>query len=150
MKTCSRCSNILPLSSFHKMTKKNGTGDGYRADCRSCRNQYRRNFRKANPELFFQKENTPEYKAQSSAAALKRNYGITFEQFQQMKSDQNNTCAICKKPENHKYKKNLSVDHCHKTNKVRGLLCHSCNVVLGLIKEDLGILRSIKQYLKGD
>jgi hypothetical protein len=145
VRVCRLCNKELPLTSFHK----NGTRK-YRTDCIDCRNAHRRQLRKDNKETIFQKENTPEYKEKSKAAFIKRRYDLTIDQFQQLEIKQNNCCAICNKPEKHKYKKKLSIDHNHVTGKVRGLLCHSCNVVLGLIKEDLGILESIKQYLKGD
>lgn len=145
MQVCRICNQELPFISFHK----NGTRK-YRTDCINCRNSNRRQFRKDNKEIIFQKENTPEYKAKSSAAAIKRLYGLSIEQFQNMEKAQNGLCAICNNPEQNPQKKKLSVDHCHTTGKVRGLLCHNCNVVLGLIKEDSRILESIKQYLKGD
>lgn len=145
MRECRVCNKHLPLTSFHRSGNR-----GYRTDCKDCRNNHRRQFRQENKHIFFEKENTPEFKAKSKAKSLKRNYGITSDQFDQLNTIQQGLCAICNKPENHKHKKHLSVDHNHKTGKVRGLLCHSCNVVLGLIKEDLGILESIKQYLKGE
>ncbi len=56
---------------------------------------------------------------------LRRRYGITLEQFDAMVKKQNRKCGICfaVKP--------LSVDHCHKTGKIRKLLCRSCNSRLG-------------------
>lgn len=42
----------------------------------------------------------------------------------------------------------LSIDHCHTTGKVRGLLCRQCNIALGKFKEDVTILQSAIAYLK--
>jgi hypothetical protein len=63
---------------------------------------------------------------------------------------QNGVCAICKLPESRKSRSGLytlSVDHDHKTGKVRGLLCHRCNNCLGTLKDDTHILQSAIDYL---
>jgi len=59
---------------------------------------------------------------------LKR-YNITLDQYNEMFNKQEGKCAICKKHQN-EIKKTLCVDHNHKTNEVRKLLCHTCNVTL--------------------
>lgn len=61
---------------------------------------------------------------------LMRRYGITPEQHAQMFADQNGACAICLATD-----KRLCVDHCHRTSKVRGLLCVTCNVWLGVLED---------------
>lgn len=61
---------------------------------------------------------------------LKLKYGITLEEFEMMKSRQNDVCAICQKS------RPLTVDHCHTTGKVRMLLCNSCNRGLGCFDDD--------------
>jgi len=64
---------------------------------------------------------------------------------------QNGKCAICKKPETRKTGnkiRELSIDHCHKTGKVRGLLCDSCNNGLGRFKDSVKLLESALKYLK--
>jgi len=43
----------------------------------------------------------------------------------------------------------LQVDHCHKTNKIRGLLCLPCNVSLGYLEEDTERLLGLVDYLNG-
>jgi hypothetical protein len=59
---------------------------------------------------------------------LKR-YNITLDQYNEMFNKQEGKCAICKKHQN-EINKTLCVDHNHKTNAVRQLLCHTCNVTL--------------------
>ena len=82
---------------------------------------------------------------------LKRTYGISLEDFNNMLSSQNNLCAICKK-EGFKINKNtalnLVVDHCHVTGVVRGLLCHNCNRALGLFKDNIESLNTAILYLE--
>lgn len=62
-----------------------------------------------------------------------------------MLKKQGGGCAICGIKPN---KKPLSVDHCHKTGKVRGLLCQKHNIAIGLFDEDLLLFDRAKQYLK--
>ena len=69
-----------------------------------------------------------------------KKYGITAFDFDRFLAQQKGVCAICKKNESHKNKKNLSVDHDHTTGKVRGLLCHRCNTALGLFNDDIKLL----------
>lgn len=59
-----------------------------------------------------------------------RMYNITYHDYMHMQNVQDGKCAIC---ENESVKERLSVDHCHTTGKVRGLLCRSCNRALGII-----------------
>ena len=58
-----------------------------------------------------------------------------------MWKDQEGICLICKKDEA------TVVDHCHITDTVRGLLCHSCNLLLGQAKDNIEILRNAIEYL---
>jgi len=74
---------------------------------------------------------------------LKRKYNLTIEQFEQMKEKQNNLCKICNSSNK------LVVDHCHKTNKVRGLLCNECNKGLGFFRDNRKFLDIAIQYLEG-
>jgi hypothetical protein len=82
---------------------------------------------------------------------LKRAFGITLDDYHRMFDRQQGLCAICKQPE--KWTRNgklvaLSVDHNHKTGKVRELLCYQCNTALGKLREDLGIIESMVEYLR--
>lgn len=84
---------------------------------------------------------------------LKKTFGITYETYKQMEVAQNGVCAICGQTEtftHHMTKKiaNLAVDHCHKTGKIRGLLCHKCNHGLGKFDDDVSLLRKAATYLE--
>jgi hypothetical protein len=70
-------------------------------------------------------------------------YGITLEKYNEMIAAQKGVCLICNIPKNER----LHVDHCHKTKNVRGLLCGSCNRMLGLAKDDTMVLMKAIQYL---
>ena len=82
---------------------------------------------------------------------LKRYYGIDLAKYQEMLLEQNGVCGICKKPEtsvvNGKIKP-LAVDHCHNSEKIRGLLCARCNQAIGLLNEDVNVLTSAIEYLR--
>ena len=73
----------------------------------------------------YNKENPDKRKS----AILKYEYGITLDQYNEMFNKQEGKCAICQKHQN-EITKTLCVDHNHKTNEVRQLLCHTCNVTL--------------------
>lgn len=82
---------------------------------------------------------------------LKRQFGINLNKYKEMLWLQNDVCAICKQKETFTYLgdriKRLAVDHCHNSKKIRELLCHRCNVVLGSIKDDIELLDKLKAYL---
>ena len=69
-------------------------------------------------------------------------YGISIEEYESMLESQSGLCAICAEPG-----QKLFVDHNHQTGKVRGLLCPSCNGALGMVREDLAIIDSLKAYV---
>ena len=81
---------------------------------------------------------------------LRNDYGITLQDYEAMYKTQNGKCAICgKEPKNGRgILRKLYVDHCHQTNRVRGLLCHSCNMGIGLLDDSLELLFSAIEYLK--
>lgn len=72
---------------------------------------------------------------------------LTVDWYSKLIEEQNECCAICKK--NIKsFVKRLVVDHCHKTGKVRGLLCHSCNTAIGNLRDNVEILKSAIDYIE--
>jgi hypothetical protein len=94
----------------------------------------------------------PKPKAHKSprAARLKAVYGISEQKYAAMLADQAGVCAICKRPETTMFRgkpRPLSVDHSHKTGKVRGLLCGKCNSLLGFAEDEVETLRQAEKYL---
>jgi dCMP deaminase len=87
----------------------------------------------------------PEYKVKARAWRLMNYYGMTPEQYEALFVLQGGMCAICHNPP--LGKENLSVDHDHKTGKVRGLLCQNCNRAIGGLQESMGNLRGAINYL---
>ena len=85
---------------------------------------------------------------------LKHHYGITLDQYRALNDAQGGKCAICRKEE-HRFTSGsptkvnqLAVDHCHKTKRVRGLLCAHCNSAIGHVRDDPEILRVMIEYLE--
>lgn len=75
---------------------------------------------------------------------IKRRYGLTPEQYHRMLDDNGGMCAVCR------IKLATVVDHNHKTMRVRGLLCHSCNTGLGMFGDSVETLLNAIAYLKED
>lgn len=122
--TCSLCSREKPTSEF--------AYDGKRSYCKSCWNAEHRIGGRFAPNQRLRVE-----------ANLRRNYGITLAEFEARATEQNHRCAICRR------KKRLVVDHDHETGHVRGLLCSSCNLAIGLLSESLELTERLVVYLGG-
>lgn len=76
---------------------------------------------------------------------LRRKYGLTGEQYDQMLAGQGGRCALCGDESNGR---TWHVDHCHDSGKVRGLLCDLCNRGLGHFRDNAGVLRRAVAYLE--
>jgi len=74
---------------------------------------------------------------------LLKKYGMTPSDYERIWTEQGGVCAICGLPE---LRRRLSVDHDHKTGKIRGLLCDRCNLAFGLLQDDLALLDAMKKY----
>jgi hypothetical protein len=96
--------------------------------------------------LAYMAERRKTHALQILSSKLQSAFGITLEEYNAFFSNQKGACAICQKhPQQNK--KRLAVDHCHKTQKVRGLLCSTCNQAIGLFKDDVSLLQSAILYL---
>lgn len=85
----------------------------------------------------------------SPKQALRRRlnvYGITVDDYNKVFTEQNGKCAICGKHQS-ELKQSLHIDHCHKTDKTRGLLCKNCNLGIGFFNDDIENLQCAILYL---
>lgn len=148
MKLCCFCKEFKNLSEFRKRTERKG--NQYSSRCKKCLNLWASEWRKKNPGSYLNsqikyrlKETEPKRRS-----LLKSRYNLSVENYYLMSKSQNNSCAICG---THKSKltKGLFVDHCHKTKKVRGLLCTKCNTGIGQFSESQTKLLYAIRYLKG-
>jgi 23S rRNA G2445 N2-methylase RlmL len=87
--------------------------------------------------------NTPYDVRLAKNSRLKHAYKISIEEYEKKLKEQNYCCAICNKHRD-EFKRNLSIDHNHKTGAVRGLLCVICNTNVGVVEDKLEI---IQKYL---
>jgi hypothetical protein len=80
------------------------------------------------------------------ACHREKRYGLEPGQFERLLAEQDGKCAICREECPRQFE--LSVDHCHVTGTVRGLLCQNCNAALGMFKDDPALLARAIDYLK--
>ena len=130
---------------------------GYDAKYAETNKKSCKRWRSENPEK--KRAYDREYIAQNYARIrhkqLMSDYGISYEQYLAMEEEQGGCCSICERPKEDcqrrtKYGKvrALEVDHCHKTGKIRGLLCASCNTTIGHMEDDTHRLRKAINYLE--
>lgn len=113
------------------------------------RNYYRENRDSAISQKRFQYQQTKEKRWERNIFSK---YGLSVEEYNQKLAQQNSKCAICNKTEldlsNSKSTRRLSVDHCHQTGKVRGLLCSKCNTAIGLLRDSPDTLKQAVEYVQ--
>jgi hypothetical protein len=130
---CRDCGSTLPVSEFPKTNSRLG----HRPNCKKCHGI----------EVSIRYHNNPGVKDMIRDRNLKRKFGISLNEYQDKFNSQSGLCQICNKEEPVKGRL-LSVDHCHETGKIRGLLCTLCNTTLGKVKDDIDLLESMIQYLE--
>lgn len=95
--------------------------------------------------------NPDHFKLTQRKSCIKSAYGLSLEDYDNMFKKQNGVCAIYDQPETKLFRNgkltNLSIDHCHETGVVRGLLCHACNTALGTFKDSIDLLDKAKWYV---
>lgn len=76
-------------------------------------------------------------------------YGITVDEYDRLVEADGGRCAICKKePTNESRQKRLHLDHCHKSGKIRGMLCSACNLGIGKLNDDPELLEAAAAYIR--
>lgn len=145
-KLCPKCQCVKSTDDFHM---KKGKLTSW---CKECRRQ-------THKEWYAKPENKERAKRNVKAWAernvfkefnrnLQRMYGLNYIQYITMVANQKNKCAICEVTFAEKKALRPHVDHCHSTGKVRGLLCSSCNIAIGLLKDDGDKIRKAADYVE--
>lgn len=79
---------------------------------------------------------------------IKQRYGIGLGEYNDIFNGQGSSCAICESKYSGRKNSGFVVDHCHKTQVVRGILCHPCNAAIGLFKDKIVNLNKAINYLE--
>lgn len=118
-KKCATCNEVKGSSEFTKATHSKDGLFSYCKICKSFNDRYRK-------------------------------YGVTRKEYENLLKIQANKCKLCDSEDSgtYKHKHAFSVDHCHITGKIRGLLCNTCNRGLGLFKDNIKLLEKAVKYLK--
>lgn len=148
---CTKCLAELSIEFFYRDKSKK---TGYHTLCKFCHKENYINYMENNPEAKIKRNirsktwrevNPERSKYLITNATLLSKYGISLEEYNKLLIKQNYCCAVCKDIPTYQ---RLHVDHCHKTGKIRGLLCQSCNVSIGKMKESPILLRALAEYIE--
>jgi len=120
VKTCSKCRQSLSEDNFYKRTYKTGNV-GLQSSCKECTTKVRR-------------------KNWRPHSGIRLKLKLTQDEVDKILSP--GACEVCGS------KERLCIDHCHNTEKPRGLLCHKCNTALGLLGDDSQRLINLNRYLE--
>jgi hypothetical protein len=132
---CTKCKKPKEKKEFRARSNRK---IGRSSWCKSCLNQWRVDNKKVDQDKWTDRQ---------FAYDLKRNYGITVEDFNRMFEEQKGQCACCG-TSHVGFKRRLHVDHDHLSNQVRGLLCTKCNPGLGYFMDSIEKLEMAILYLK--
>lgn len=164
-KRCARCKATKPHSDFHRQSRLK---EGLQAYCKECTAANARDYY-ADPEKrperlakkreqyaargtapleyakAFRAQNPERVALNSRRHMIKKKYGLTLDQYDEMVQRQSGLCALCRRPP---LRTNLAVDHDHSTGAIRMLLCDLCNQGLGCLKDDPELLRRAAEYIE--
>lgn len=128
-KKCTKCGVLKKLEEFGTRLLKVSGNITHKSMCKECEKKSANEWYEKHPD-------------KKNDRMRKYRYGMSNEEFDILKNEQNGKCKLCglnmKKP---------NVDHCHKTGKVRGIICMKCNAGLGLFNDDVELLKKAIQYL---
>lgn len=150
MKTCTKCKVSKSADQFHR---RRCSEDGLQSWCKSCMNaavavnQTKNLERVRETTKAWAKRNAEyvtDYRRKNSVRRRLKRYGISREAYDAMMEQCQGKCMICRKNPD----RTLHIDHCHKTGRVRGLLCGNCNTAIGKFGDDPAVLAAAASYLR--
>lgn len=142
MTLCRTCGDLLTEQNTYKNYNKS-----YDYECKTCKNKRNKKNRKLRGKdwLEYRKEYSKRRVKENRCYNLRNNYGITLQEWEELFISQGSKCGICGTKEMPSM--GWHTDHCHKTSKVRGILCHSCNTGLGKFQDSTELLKKAVMYL---
>jgi len=161
IKMCTRCGKEFPATEEY-FYKQGGKRKGLDPSCKKCK-EYNKQYREKNKEKISnqrkqyreknrekisnqRKQYREKNKEYFKCVRIKTRYNLTEKEYIKMVLEQDNKCAICGK-EMKIGKGGRSIDHCHSTSRVRGILCMTCNTTLGILEKN-DILDKMTTYLE--
>jgi hypothetical protein len=127
-KVCNLCEEEKDVLLFSVDSRSRS---GYQTRCKEC-------------QSYVKKEMASYYRDKH----LEYKYGITQQDYKNMLEEQNHKCGICGIDEKHAENARLCVDHNHKTNVIRGLLCKKCNQAIGLLQDNADFCDAAGRYIR--
>jgi len=169
VKTCTKCKKEY-LATLKYFPPNKQHKDKLHSQCRECGRKAQREYRKTEKGRLSHNKNDKKYQQSEKGKAtrnkackkyreskhgktvcmqrhLNYTFGITIKNYNQLFQQQSGCCAICGIHQS-KLIRRLCVDHDHDTNKIRGLLCNTCNQGIGYLKSDPKILQNAIKYLE--
>jgi len=143
-KVCTKCGEEKPVERFADHA---GKRDGLQSQCNICVAVRVKAWREANIERVRERSRVNHkiwWERQGRAQRRAQTYGVTPEQYDEMLAAQGGRCAACA---GDFPGRGPHVDHDHDTDRVRGLLCHGCNVSLGNVGDSVDRLMQLAAYL---
>lgn len=141
-KYCPKCKKVKDLDEFSTMKTKGKIA----SHCKVCAREMLEVYYNTEAGKAVKKYDYIRNKLRQKNNKLKKDFGITYDEYTQILKEQEDKCAICGRTEEEN-KKMLAVDHCHKTKKNRALLCSSCNICIGFIEKNNLDIDKIKEYI---
>lgn len=142
MKFCHDCSIEKPLTEFYR--RRDGRVNTTR--CAECDKKRSKEYRQKHKVEIQNRRKLTRTTQQNRKLNLRSKYGIEIAEWEKLFNLQNRKCAICLTGE--PKGRGWQTDHDHKTSQIRGILCHSCNSLLGHSKDKMDILQMAISYLK--
>jgi hypothetical protein len=143
LKRCAKCSEDIERKYFSKNSRAK---DGLYSYCKPC-NRLVKGRIYPKKDMVYASVSEEVQAIRKGNIYYKNRYGITFDEYNQMFTNQQGKCKICGRHQN-ELKRKLAVDHCHSTGNIRGLLCSPCNIGIGCLKESESIMEAAIIYLR--
>ncbi len=147
-KRCGRCDAVKTVNLFRRCKTKTARGWAWDSHCVDCRREECREYGTRSRDIrnarlrAWRKKNPASAARLDKAARLKRKYGLSVADVEQMRNSQGGLCAICDRKTTR-----LFVDHCHTRGHIRVLLCQTCNTFLGWYERKADTILRFQKYI---